>query len=263
VFFRNIAQTRFFCPTAGALLCCLPMPSFIQPVASRTLLRAVAARCALCGGGATDALCEECAADLPRLENARLCPVCADGVGGGGEICGRCLKKPPAFDATVAVFAYSHPADRLIQKFKQSRGWPLAAMLSRLCAPRFADAPRPDMLLAIPLHKKRERERGFNQAGEFAKPLARLLSLPPPAAGLRRVKAMEKQAAIQNEARRRANARHAFFADNSFAGASVAVIDDVMTSGATLNDAARALKRAGAKRVYNWVVARAERIKPR
>ena len=134
---------------------------------------------------------------------------------------------------------------------------------SRLSSPTLAEAlptpaelPPADLLLALPLSVPRLRQRGFNQALEIARPLARRLGLPLLAEGTTRVIDTAPQASLPWQERHR-NIRGAFECALDLTGKTVVVVDDVMTSGATLNEFARILKQHGAKHVSNWVAARA------
>lgn len=210
--------------------------------------------CELCGARSADRpVCAPCAATLP-LSGAGCCGVCALPLPGGG-VCGRCLRRRPAYDASRALFAYAFPADRLVQALKYRHRLALAAYFSRL----LAATGRPgqvDCVVPLPMHGRALRERGFNQAVEIARPLARAWQLPLCLDAARRLRDGPPQATLAGAARRR-NVRGAFEADGRFfAGRSVLVVDDVMTTGATLEAFARELKRAGAIRVENVVVAR-------
>lgn len=210
--------------------------------------------CELCGGPSAAApVCAACAAELPVL-GAVACRVCALPLPGGG-VCGRCLRRPPAFDASRARFAYAFPVDRLVQGLKYGHRLALAAYFSRL----LAESARPegvDCVVPLPMHRRGLRERGFNQAVEIARPLARAWGLSLRLDAVRRVRDGPPQASLEGAARRR-NVRGAFAADaRVVAGRSVLVVDDVMTTGATLDALARELKRAGAVRVENVVLAR-------
>ncbi len=212
--------------------------------------------CALCAAGSRDAvLCDPCMNALPPLPPA--CPVCARPSPGGAK-CGACLKRAPAFDATVAACAYAFPLDRLIQALKYEHRLALAVPLGDALAAAVLRAPAPyrraAALVALPLTPSRQRERGFNQAIEIARVVARRSGLPL-AHGLLRTGNAPAQATLP-WAQRRSNVRGVFAASASFAGRHVAIVDDVMTTAATLDAAATALKRAGAARVDAWVVAR-------
>ncbi|MEP6996908.1 MAG: ComF family protein [Betaproteobacteria bacterium] len=212
-------------------------------------------RCELCAAPCGSHLvCAACTRDLPQIGSA--CPVCALPAS-GAEVCGSCLADPPAFDATIAAFAYAFPVDRLIHAFKyQGRlalaEWAAGAILAeRLRRGR----PEPDTLVALPLSVERQRERGYNQAAEIARVVASRAGLPLLSAGVRRIRAAPPQAMLPWTARER-NVRGAFACDADLAGLRVAVIDDVMTTGASLSELARTLRAAGATGVENWIVAR-------
>lgn len=215
--------------------------------------------CRLCGLPAGNALlCPGCHDDLPRLPAAH-CPVCALPVP-TAQVCGRCLKHPPAFDATLAVWAYAEPADGLIHALKFRAQLPLAGL--------FADAlqslglPPADLLLAMPLHPRRLAERGFNQSVEIGRLLARNAGLRFDAFGLERLHDTPPQRDLAWSQRRR-NVRGAFALRAEVAGLHVAVIDDVLTTGASLHEVARVLKAGGALTVTNLVLARTPRLRGR
>ncbi|MDH3319324.1 MAG: ComF family protein [Betaproteobacteria bacterium] len=209
--------------------------------------------CLLCRGAAGGLLCAACDADLPRLVGP-LCPRCAL-ASPAGEVCGRCLAQPPAYDATVAALAYEFPADVLVQALKFRGELALAPLLGAQLAARLAPGGRVDCVLPVPLSRARLRSRGFNQALEIARHVAA-------AAGARLeplLAARSRDTASQTDlphAERSKNVRGAFRCDRALDGADVALVDDVMTTGATLDELAATLKRAGAGRVVNWVVAR-------
>ena len=211
--------------------------------------------CFLCGSTAGNGLlCSACAADLPRMP-AALCSICALPTP-GAAVCGGCLRKAPYFDATQACFRYAFPVDRLVQSLKYNHRLAVSAYLGEAmlkAAPRTMPA---DMILALPLAPQRLQERGFNQALEIARPLARRLGLPLAITGYKRTLNNAPQAILPWKERQK-NIRGAFECALDLSGKSLIVIDDVMTTGATLNEFARTLKNHGAVRVTNWVVARA------
>ncbi len=208
--------------------------------------------CLLCGSGpAASLLCAECARELPRLPDA-LCPVCAE-ASPGAMTCGACLKSPPHFDATLAAFRYAFPVDKLVQALKYQRRLATADFLAS--AMLAAGEPPGDIVVPLPLSARRLGERGFNQAVELARPLARARGLPLELDGCVRNRDTVPQASLPWK-ERRGNIRHAFECAIDFAGQSVIVVDDVMTTGATLDEFARTLKAHGAVRVTNWVAAR-------
>ncbi|HET9733656.1 MAG TPA: ComF family protein [Burkholderiales bacterium] len=209
--------------------------------------------CYLCRGAAEGVLCAACDAELPRLEGAA-CPRCAL-PSPGGAVCGRCLAHPPAYDATVAALAYEFPADVLVQGLKFRGELALAPLLGQMLAARLPRGTRVDYILPVPLARARLRERGFNQALEIARPLAVATGckLAPHLAERSRDTPPQLDLPLEERAR---NVRGAFRCAQVPARAEIALVDDVMTTGATLDELAATLKRAGAARVVNWVVAR-------
>ncbi len=210
--------------------------------------------CLLCGARvAGQLLCAPCAADLPRLPDDR-CPQCAL-PSPGGAVCGACLKHPPAFDRTVAVHAYGFPLDALVRHCKYAGALDLTDWFAASLAEALAAQPRVDLILPMPLHEARLAERGFNQAVEIARRLAPRLGIPWSPQGCRRTRDTPPQAGLDLKARRR-NLRDAFRCDLDLTGKHVAVLDDVMTSGASLDELAKTIRAAGAASVTAWVVAR-------
>ena len=205
--------------------------------------------CYLCRGAASDLLCPPCDADLPRLASPR-CPRCAlDSP--RGEVCGRCLTELPDYDATIAAVAYEFPADTLVHALKFRGELALAGFLGKLLEEKL-EPYAVDYVVPVPLSAARLQQRGYNHAAEIARHVAPgKLDL----ALCMRSRDTRPQMELPFAERRR-NVRGAFRCRRSLDGASVAVVDDVMTTGATLDELARTLKRAGAARVVNWVVAR-------
>lgn len=212
--------------------------------------------CLLCqaaSGG--QLLCADCARELPSMGSA--CPRCA-AAGNGGTECGACIADPPHYDASCAAFVYAHPVDALIQALKYGGQLALAGWFAQALQRRIGAAGGVDLILPLPLHPARLAERGFNQSAEIAKLLSRLYGIAMDAQIARRVRNTAPQAALPWRERER-NMRGAFACDADLAGLRVAVVDDVMTTGATLDEFARTLKHSGAARVENWVVARTAR----
>jgi ComF family protein len=196
-------------------------------------------------------VCEACYADLPWLTAVR-CPQCARPTA-EGRVCGACLSEPPRFDRVSAAFAYAWPLAPLIHHYKYAGNLALATLLAQALGARLAgDA---DLIIPMPLAPQRLRSRGFNQALEMARVVSRMTGVPLAPAACRRVRDTAPQTALPWQERAR-NIRHAFACDADLSGLRVAVIDDVLTSGATLNELARNLRRAGAIEVHGWMVAR-------
>jgi ComF family protein len=222
-------------------------------------------RCLVCEAPGSDALdlCPACAGELPW--NRCACPGCAIPLPAPAEACGACLQrgarlalrgKSPPLAAVHAACVYAAPIDRLLPRFKFHHDLAAGRLLAQLMAETCASLPRPDALLPLPLHRARLRRRGYDQALELARPLARALDLPLLDAALVRTRHTAPQSRLDAPQRRR-NLRGAFTVRTAAAlPAHVVLVDDVMTTGATLQAAATALRRAGVARVDAWVCAR-------
>ncbi|WP_237218189.1 ComF family protein [Rugosibacter aromaticivorans] len=209
--------------------------------------------CLLCGAASDNAvLCPSCNDHLPRLTTQR-CPQCALPTP-NAEPCGACLKQAPYFDATTAIWQYDFPLDRMIQSLKYSRRLASADFFGAELA--MLPGTPPDFILPVPLSAQRLAQRGFNQSIEVARPLARQLSVPLELKHIHRHRDTTPQATLPWKERAK-NIRHAFECRLDLTGKTVLVVDDVMTTGATLNELARTLKAHGAVRVENRVLARA------
>ena len=208
--------------------------------------------CLLCAGASAEhPLCTHCIRTLPPL--ARGCPVCAL-PGPPGQTCGRCLAHPPHFDRTAAAWTYAFPVDRLVQAFKFHQHLELAPWFAQLLAP-LCDFPG-GLVLAMPLHRARLAERGFNQALEISRHVAALTGKTLLHSDVHKRLDTRPQSALPLDLRAK-NVRNAFQCDVKFKSSPmVIVVDDVMTTGATLNELAQTLKIAGAGTVVNLVVAR-------
>lgn len=174
-------------------------------------------------------------------------------------MCGACLRRPPPQQQTVAALVYAFPVNRLLQDLKFGQrlalAEPLAARLARAVACRYPAGDLPECIVPLPLSRARQRARGFNQAAELARALGRRVNRPVKHVLQRNVDA-HPQADLPRRDRLR-NVRGAFEAARPVQGLHLALLDDVMTTGATLSAAAGALLRAGAARVDAWVIARA------
>jgi ComF family protein len=214
-------------------------------------------RCLLCGAPGVSGidLCAGCAAELPR--NRSCCARCALPLAAPAALCGECQRRPPPWDAAWAPFRYAWPLDRLESRYKFGRDLAAGRVLSVLWLAEPRKPALPDLILPVPLHHGRLRQRGYNQALELAKPMAKALGVPMQHDLLQRHRATPAQTELDAVSRRR-NVRGAF---SVRAGVTlpphVVLLDDVMTTGATLAECARVLKRAGAKRVDVWALARA------
>ncbi|VVN16213.1 ComF family protein [Pseudomonas fluorescens] len=205
-------------------------------------------------------ICVACETDLPWLGNH--CQTCALPLLAAGLTCGECLLEPPPFEQVVVPWLYGFPVDSLITRFKHNAKWPfghlLADVLGQYLQHRFDEGlPRPDVLLPVPLARKRLRQRGFNQAAMLARWLSQALDLPCEEQVLRRVKETDAQQDLDAKARKR-NLRNAFnlMPEAQIKDRHLALVDDVLTTGATAQALARLLINAGAARVDVYCLAR-------
>ena len=213
-------------------------------------------RCLLCGRAGFEGrdLCAACARELPRQVNA--CVRCGAALTASGSECGDCIQSPPAINYSRIPYRYQAPLDHLIMAFKFQRQLAMAPLLAGLMLE--ANTPwttTPDCLLPVPLHPSRLRERGFNQAHELAKLLSRHSGIP----NWQHLASRQRNTATQsllNAKARRHNMRDAFVIHGQ-PPPYVVLVDDVVTTGSTVNELARCLRDAGAQRIDVWACARA------
>lgn len=218
-------------------------------------------QCLLCGAAGEDGLdlCRGCGGDLPW--NRRPCGRCANPLppGASAEVhCGHCQRgeTPKGFDQIHAPLLYDFPVDRLIQQLKFHDGLAAGRMLGSLCAHVLEQEGLscPDGLLPVPLHRRRWRQRGFNQARELARPLSRRLNSPILDGLARRIRSAPAQVELPLK-KRRGNVRGLFEITRK-PPEHVTIVDDVVTSASTVAELARRLKQAGARRVDVIAIAR-------
>lgn len=218
--------------------------------------------CTLCGkpARARDGICPACIRHMPLLPGSRcrcgLPLTLASAEDDQAPLCGRCLERPPPFNRVDCGFAWRFPVDRLISRYKyRGRLYAERPLLTLWQHALQAHPPtRPDALVPIPLHWRRQWWRGFNQSQRLAQGLGRQLGLPVSAA-LARQRATPRQQGLRQSTRRR-NLRHAFRVVIPVEGLHLALVDDVVTTGSTTREAAEALLGAGARRVDVWALAR-------
>ena len=242
-----------------------PALTWIQRLPARlsNLSRLLPCQCALCGELAPEPICAACDAQYLHDQHSR-CPRCGIAMLHHAQPteCPACLRSPPAFDATIVATDYAAPVDQLVLALKFGRQLALASALSGALGRALAryEMLRPELLTAVPLGRQRLTERGFNQSLEIARPLSKMLGLPLAKQCVQRLRETTPQSLLAPAERHR-NVRRAFFVPQhavaEMEGRHVAVVDDVMTTGATLNELAITLKRSGASRVTNLVFARA------
>lgn len=212
--------------------------------------------CLLCGAQCESlSLCPACLKRLPYLAFSR-CPCCAQPTL-DASVCGACLARPPFFHSTLAAFSYSFPVDAMIQSLKYGSRLPVAATLAELLLGEIATTnhAKPDCLIPMPLGAARLKQRGFNQALEIARRVSRKTGIALLPEGCQRIRETLPQTSLPWKERAR-NIRGAFACSLDLQGKRIAIVDDVMTTGATMNEVAKVLRRQGAAEVSAWVVAR-------
>jgi len=190
-------------------------------------------------------------------------PLAQDAPPQGGAICGQCLRKPPPYHRALATFNYRDPVSHIVHGLKFGQRLYYGRFLGDALAETVAQAGNlivPDLLIPVPLHRKRMNERGYNQAYEIARPVAQLLGCPITTGVVIRVGETKEQSQL-NALQRRRNLKNVFTVmgagTGTVKGLHVVIIDDVMTTGATVSELARVLISAGVRRIDVWLAARA------
>lgn len=218
--------------------------------------------CLLCDEPAGQAypLCTDCEHALPWVNDH--CSRCALPLPIADVTCAQCSRRAPAFDQVVAPWYFGFPVDTLVSRFKHRSQWPLGRLMARMLAQALShrfndDLPKPDQLLPVPLTTRRLRQRGFNQAALLARWLSDALGIPCDEQLLRRIRDTPAQQTLGAKARH-SNLRLAFglTPDARLDGLHLAIVDDVLTTGATAQAIAALLRRAGARRVDVYCLAR-------
>ena len=226
-----------------------------EPATMFSAARLLTQDCVLCGAASEDIVCAGCRADLTPLPEHH-CPVCAQ-PSPNSLPCGHCLAHPHHFDRSHAVYAYGFPLDRLIQSFKYGHRLALGPYFGQQMA-ELVTHEDIDLIIPLPLHPERLRERGYNQSLVLARPIARRLGRRLDKEICQRIRHTASQAELPWKERAK-NMRGAFHCSGDLSGLRILLVDDVMTTGATLDECARTLKLHGAASVTLAVVARALR----
>lgn len=218
-------------------------------------------RCVLCGAPGFDDrdICACCYRELPWIESS--CVQCAIPLadGSGSQLrCGNCLKKPPSFDHSLSLFSYEQNAVSLIRQLKFNQKLACSRLLGTMLAELIEKAGTclPDCVLPVPLHKKRLRQRGFNQSVELARAAVKQFDLKLDVRSVERMRDTQSQSGLDKKQRRK-NIRDAFRLVRPVNAGHIAIVDDVVTTTSTVNELARVLKKAGVRRVDVWSIARA------
>jgi ComF family protein len=214
--------------------------------------------CLLCQAAGSQGcdICDACTASLPRIHFA--CKRCALPLPSSAlNVCGRCQHRPPHFHTTIAPFYYDFPIDRMIQRLKFGGKLAAARLLGQLMDNTIRDSrvDLPDIIIPVPLHYTRLRDRGFNQSRELARYIGKRLDIPVNSQSVWRFKATPPQMGLPAKDRRK-NIRGAFAVKGAIEATHVALVDDVVTTAATVGELARILKFNGVVRVDVWAVAR-------
>ncbi len=209
--------------------------------------------CLLCGSSSgSDCLCQACREHLPILGHS--CPRCASPLQ-QTALCGHCLNKPPEQDASFSLFRYHSPIDRLIVDLKYHDTLALSRFFAAQMAGQLKERALPQLLIPIPLHPRRLRQRGYNQSLELAKQLSKQLTIPVRHDILMRIKDTPPQASLPFSERKN-NMKEAFQINSTDIPAHIALIDDVLTTGHTVNVAAKILRKIGVQNIEVWTIAR-------
>lgn len=218
--------------------------------------------CLLCGTETNQGFCQYCSSTLPF--NKTCCSRCALPITTAQTLCGECLKHPPSFDRSLSPFLYQTPISLLIKSLKHQGQLTNARLLANLFSKQFPLPPNIDMIVPIPLQPKRIQLRGFNQSSELARQLSKTYNIPWKSNILFRYNDKHQQQGADRKTRL-TNIKQAFYVKQPLRSNQqrIAIIDDVMTTGATANDAARALKDQGASHVEVWAISRTPKQKSR
>ena len=214
--------------------------------------------CLLCGDAGTAGrdLCLACFESLPF--NFPACPRCALPLPLETDIpCGNCQKHPPAYDRSLALFRYEEPVRHLIHALKFQARYACARLMGGLLADKLVGLEeQPSIIIPVPLHPSRYHERGYNQSLEIARTLSNRLDIPVDYQSCIRLNATQPQTELTAVQRRR-NIKNAFTIAKPLKATRVAILDDVVTTGATVNELAKVLRKAGIERIDVWACARA------
>ena len=216
-------------------------------------------RCVLCDDTCKNAhrFCDDCFSSLPKTTSR--CLQCALPLSSNDHHrCGACMANPPPFDTTIALFNYEKPIATLLWRLKFSGDLSIAKLLSE-CWIDYLSATQdklPELIIPVPLHPVRLKERGFNQALEIAKPIGRHFKIPVEVRTCVRIKHTKPQSSLSASTRKN-NVINAFGLSYSLTASHVVILDDVMTTGSTVTQIAHLLRKVGVQRIDVWCCARA------
>ena len=209
--------------------------------------------CYFCSSLTGNFWCNACEKDFLR-QTAR-CPQCAkENI--NSTLCGRCLNNPPPFSKTIVLFGYKYPAKKLIHAFKFKKHAELSSLFANKLVERIELQDKlPDCLIPVPLHSRRQAERGYNQSLELAKHLGKSLKIEVNTSICKRIINTDPQSKLPIKSRKK-NVKNAFSLDKDNVPNHIAIIDDVVTTGSTINEIAQLFNKAGCEQIDIWAIAR-------
>jgi len=214
--------------------------------------------CILCGARNYKdyCICEDCLKDLPFINNG--CEICGIPVDNSTNICGKCITTPPTFQSTISLLNYDPPVDYLVKNLKYRNQTVIAELIGKLIGEKIShrQQKKPDCIIPIPLHPNRLKKRGFNQALEIARPISRKLRIPINTNAFSRIIDTKPQFEL-NASDRTKNLKNAFQQNHKINVKHVAIIDDVMTTGSTVDAFSNLLIESGINKIEVWTGARA------
>lgn len=239
------------------------LPNPLQKVALWLLNQLIPPSCLLCAAPHNNdiaLICGPCRDDLPYISNpCYQCGLPLPAESSSATVCGQCLKQPPPFKHCLVPLGYATPVDSLIAAFKYRKQLTNGRLLSQLLLTEicrhYADESLPEIIVPVPLHWRRQLRRGYNQSQCVASYLGAQLSIPVQLRRIRRIRRTPAQQGL-NKPQRQRNLKHAFTVRKPFNGETIALVDDVMTTGATCAEISRELLKAGAGEVHIWALAR-------
>jgi len=232
------------------------MHSLIKNTLKQCYHRLLPYTCVICKSPSQQALdlCSACENDLPFLQNA--CSLCGASLAKNSPpICGNCLTHPPPYHDLICLAHYQGPIRRFITQLKFHQQLAFSHILGHLFVKHMGTHQTPDMIIPVPLHTKRLKQRGFNQALEIAKVIQKQLNIPINHTICQRIRHTQPQTSLPAHQRAR-NVKKAFTVRGDLSNHHVAVVDDVMTTGHTMREVCCALRKAGTKRVSVWCIAK-------
>ena len=213
--------------------------------------------CVLCGEACGDLFCEPCLSDLPVITTP--CSVCSVTLSAKNStgVCGSCLHTKPFYQKSIIPLEYIFPTTELIKQLKYNDKLLFSEILSQIILDKIKqeNKPLPEIIIPVPLHPFRLMKRGFNQSALIAKNISKELDIPIDLKSCRRIRNTLQQTGF-NKSQRKKNIRNAFSVSSKFSAKHVAILDDVVTTGSTVNELARVLQKAGAETIEIWACAR-------